>query len=128
MARVTEAEVREIIKDVSADYSDLTPFIAAATAMVDQRLDDSALGLSVALLKEIERWIAAHLVAVADPRRIEEKMGDGTDKFQAKLGNGLRVTHWGQTAIALDTSGTLKKITDGKGTGMIQTITPDLGD
>jgi hypothetical protein len=62
MARVSDAEVKAIL-DTTLDTA---PFIAAATLLVDRHLADQ--GLDSALLKEIERWLAAWLVCARDPR------------------------------------------------------------
>ena len=62
MARVTDAEVKAIL-DTTLDTA---PFIAAATLLVDQHL--ASAGLAAALLKELERWLAAWLVCARDPR------------------------------------------------------------
>lgn len=107
MARVTALEVQEIIEvdsTVLETTPDLTPYISAATSLVDELLvgkhDDDR-------LKEIERWLAAHFVAIRDVRRSSEKAGTVSESYQYKLGLGLSVTMHGQQAVRLDTSGTL---------------------
>ena len=102
MARVTDADVKQILDtDVST-----TPFILSANLLVDQWLLDK--GLSEALLTEIERWVAAHLTCMLDPRETAKAMGDSRVNFEAgRLGMGLQATRYGQQVLLLDTTGTL---------------------
>jgi len=122
MARVTADEVRAII-DVSTEVTDLTPFITAAGLLVD-KVDEKAI-LTDAQLKEVERWLAAHYVALRDPRRASEKAGSVGESYQYKLGLGLEVTTYGQQAIMLDTTGTLFQINKYGGTrsAVLQALT-----
>ncbi len=74
MARITEAEVKEVI-DTSITGS-LVAFIAAASSMVEDELGGK--GLSATRLKEIERYLSAHFVSVRDTSQgqiISEKIG-----------------------------------------------------
>lgn len=116
MARVTGSEVQEII-DVSADVltatPDLTPYITAANLLVTDLLGSST--LSSDTLKEIERWLSAHFVAIRDPRRASEKAGSVGESYQYKLGLRLSVTTYGQQAILLDTTGTLADVDENGG-------------
>ena len=109
MALVTTTEVAAII-DVSGDY-DLTPFILAADALMTQ-LDLEGKGLSDALLKEIQRWLAAHFAAQLEKRYASEKTGDAATAYQYKIDLRLQDTMYGQQAIILDTSGTLRNLND----------------
>ncbi|MGM0409194.1 MAG: hypothetical protein ACQEQF_00410 [Bacillota bacterium] len=103
--RVTSDEVKEIINtEITVD-----PFITAANLIVTNKLGSSALGDE--LLKEIERWLSAHLVAVSDKRISQESMGDASVKFDTnKKGLGLDSTEYGQQVKLLDTTGTLSKL------------------
>jgi len=108
MARVTDADVKQILDtDVST-----TPFILSANLLVDQWLLDK--GLSEALLTEIERWVAAHLTCMLDPRESQKRMGDQAVSFdQGTLTEGLGWTRYGQQAMLLDSSGTLTAVGTG---------------
>jgi len=100
----TSAEVKALID------TELTvePFIVAATFLYNARVgvalpDDQG---SVVLT-----WLAAHFVAVADPRETQESVGTGSWSFEGKasaLASGLSSTSYGQTALSLDTSGKLR--------------------
>lgn len=115
MARVTTAEVKEIIKIDSNIVPDvnIAAFITAANRLTTDALGTS--GLASATLKEIERWLAAHFITAADRRSLEEEADEIRQKFTVKVGLGLRNSHYGQAAIALDTTGILAQIADGKG-------------
>jgi len=125
MARVTADEVKEILEvsaDVLATTPDLTPFITSANLLVTDLLGTSS--LSSDQLKEIERWLAAHFVAIRDPRRSYERAGSVGEGFQHRLGLRLEVTTYGQQAIALDTTGTLADVneTGGKRSAMVKAL------
>ena len=107
MLRVTGTEVKAII-DTTLTASEIDPFITAANAMIDDLLSGS--GLTTAQLKEVERWLSAHLVHIRDPKLTEQDINDASDKYQVgKLGMGLEHTAYGQQAMFLDTTGTLAK-------------------
>jgi len=104
MPRVTEAEVQEIIETSVT----VTPFISAANLTVTQHL--SGKGLSSDLLKEIERWLAAHFAAMADPRVSQESVAGAAWTYEGQTGLGLDSTRYGQQAKLLDPTGTLAKL------------------
>lgn len=109
--RVSEAEVREII-DVDATLS-LTPFITVASLLVDEQVAPG--GASTAMLKEIERWLAAHFVAVRDPRETSKGIDSASVSYEAmRMGEGLKGTRYGQQALALDSSGKLTDLNKAK--------------
>ena len=86
----------------------LKAVIDTATALTDYvSAQDSAGVLNSALLKEIEKNLAAHFYALLDPQYLEKKTGDSSAVFQGETGKGLDYTPWGQTAKQLDVSGTL---------------------
>ncbi len=103
-ARVTDAEVREII-DIDVSITNITPFITIANLLVTDKLSDS--GLSVEMLKEIERWLSAHFVAIRDPRVKSESIGGISTSYRGTTGEGLKSTLYGQQVIMFDTTGTL---------------------
>ena len=99
MARVSGSEVQDII---DTDLETLTPFIT-----VESQLVDGISGLGAATLKEIERWLTAHFVAIRDQRTVKDSIGDSSNTYRGKTGMGLDFTSYGQMAKALDTSGHL---------------------
>jgi len=72
-------------------------------------------------LKLIETYLACHFYCIHDPRSQRERVGPLTFESQSKVDLGLDVTHYGQQAKRLDTSGGLamldEAITDGKQPG-----------
>ena len=105
MARVIDAEVKKII-DTTINTD---PFIEAANLIVTNRLGNQ--GVSDALLKEIERWFAAHLVAIREPQVKAIKAGDSMDTyFRGQEGKGLDSTPYGQQVKLLDPTGRMASI------------------
>lgn len=100
--RTTAAEVRAII-DIDSTITDLTPFITAASAVVDAQcssLDDATAAI-------VETWLSAHFVTIRDNRVSSETAGPTAQNYQYKLGLGLDCSMYGQTAMQLDSSGGL---------------------
>ena len=104
MALVTQDEVKVII---DTGLTDLTPFIAAAHIIVSEDLSNK--GFTNRRLTEIERWLAAHFVAMREDkaRLTGVETGDSQYTFGGELGEDLKFTRYGQQALILDTSGTL---------------------
>ena len=110
MARASAAEVKLIIE---TDLPDATvdAFIASATLLVDQYIEDTTCHDSTSL-KQVELWISAHLLSIRDNSRGSEKLGDAQESQRAPgvLLKGLDSSYWGQTALAFDCSGILADI------------------
>lgn len=107
MARVTPAEVKAII---DTDKINLLPFIDAANALVTEVLGET--DLSSTLLKEIERWMSAHFIAMSGSDSdagevVEEEVGESRVKYTFDRGTGFSNTRYGKQAIMLDTTGRL---------------------
>jgi len=106
--RVIPSEVKEII---TTELTDLDAFIAAANTIVEDNLVGK--GLSTARLKEIERWLAAHFTAMKEDsaRVVEEEVRESRNRYgentRGVLGEGLKLTRYGQQAMVLDTTGAL---------------------
>lgn len=113
--RVTDCEVKAII---NTDIEKIRPYIIPADLMVTQYLGSK--GLDDELLKEITRWLAAHLVAVNDQRLKSEKIGDATDQYHGETGMGLDFTAYGQQVKVLDPTGTFAAI--GKRTAFFEVL------
>jgi len=105
MPRVTDLEVFAII-DTSLTNIDV--FINTANMMVTSWLETA--GLTDEVLKEIERYLAAHVLSVQDQRVKSVGVDVLSESYQGQWGMGLNGTSYGQMAILLDTSGTLGKI------------------
>lgn len=104
MARTTGALVSGII-EVDANIS-LDPFIEIANDLVTECCGD-VVAYTAARLERIERWLAAHFYAVRDMRVESEKAGPVSEKKQSAVDLGFDTSHYGQTAMRLDTNGGL---------------------
>lgn len=110
MARTNSSDVLDIVT-TSLGAGSVDAHINVANRLVTNWLGST--DLTDETLREIERQVAAHLVSLQDPRNVEE----GADGVRVKrerptLGEGLAGTPYGQTAISLDTTGTLAQLTD----------------
>jgi hypothetical protein len=119
MARTTEADVKKII-DTELTIEEVTPFLETANVMITQNLSDE--GYSDELMKQIETWLAAHFVAIRDPRVSREKFGDGDQTFHGKSGMGLAHTPYGQQVMMLDSHGILATVSNTKGPADMRTL------
>lgn len=101
------ASVRELVTTGLSDEAIRHNFIVTANVWREHLLDES--GLSTSLLGEIEKYLAAHLVAVAEEKGglIRETLGDATDAYSDNYSSGLGATRFGQIATTLDTTGVL---------------------
>jgi len=108
MARVTALEVKDIL-DTDLSDSVVEAFINDASNLIDELFEDET-GVSDELLASIEKWVAAHFVAIRDQRPKSEKVGDASITYHGTSGKGLEFTPYGQQALLLDTTGRLKSI------------------
>jgi len=120
MARVTEAEVKKIISTTLTD-EEVTPLLDSANVLITAVLADE--GYGDAILKEIEKWLAAHFVAIRDPQISKEKIGDVDAVYQGKTGLGLNHTSYGQQVMLLEHHGKLAEIAQSKGPAEVKVIT-----
>lgn len=115
MPRTTRTLVAEVIElDVSIVPNDaaMLPFITVANELVTEVCTGTA-GPKVAYTAErlelIERWLTAHFYTNRDPRTASESAGVSAS-YQSKIDLGLDTSHYGQTAMRLDTNGGLSKL------------------
>lgn len=104
MALVSESEVKVLIntnKDVAA-------FIDTAHLIVTEDLANS--GHSSDRLKQIELYLAAHFVALAEEKGniSAKKVGEASERYAMTFDRGFAITRFGQNAIDLDTTGILR--------------------
>lgn len=120
MARVTTSEVLEIM-DTTLTETQLTPYVISANVFVTETL--SGTSLSDDMLKEIERWLAAHFAAMTKERQSKkEEAGGASIEWGVKFGSELEATTYGQIALSLDSSKTLINLQKGKGTPSIYAV------
>lgn len=113
-ATTTIAAVQKIIQYDTVLIPDVQPFIDSAIVLVDAIIGTAA---NDTILELVTRYLAAHLMAVTDPRTATEQVKSIQVSYQHKLSQGLGITHFGATAMLLDTSGKLaahnQKVLDG---------------
>jgi hypothetical protein len=106
--RVSPDEVKEIIT-TEVGTSDIGVCIKGANLIVDTYLANQSLGAE--LLKEIERWLAAHLLAMSkDPRERNVRVGEAEVRYTGNFGKGLEATTFGQVVLSLDSTGKLSNL------------------
>jgi hypothetical protein len=117
--RASEEEVKQIIQTALTE-EEISPFLLAANTLVTAVLSDE--GYGTVLLKEIERWLAAHLVAIRDPQVKSETIGAVQASYHGQSGLGLNFTPYGQQVMLLDHHGKLAEIQLSKGTAEIKVM------
>ena len=125
MARTTAAAVQLILNDDYGQLEDgslpsLTPFIDTANAIVS-RVATMAVAagftLSTAELELIERWLSAHAYVMNDQVAKNRSFAGGVSAtYQGEQGMYFEASKYGQMAMALDFSGSLRKISRGSTT------------
>ena len=90
MARTTIDLLKDILDDTELSDPILTSYITGANTFVTGVL--SGEGLSTALLAEIERWIAAHMIASTRERMAEK---EGAGGAEIKYTGGLQIVLFG---------------------------------
>ena len=58
-------------------------------------------------LEFVERYLAAHLYCIRDPRPVSEKAGSVSVSYQSAVSTNFASSHYGQMAMAYDYSGAL---------------------
>lgn len=108
MVRTTTVLVGGIIEvDVKIT---LTPFIEVANELVTECCSED--DYTTTRLELIERWLAAHFYTVRDMRAETEKAGPVSERKQSKVDLGFDSSHYGQTAMRLDTAGGLTRLNE----------------
>ena len=110
MARVTATEVKEILDNCVVTDSVVEAMIDAGTLVIDSVFEDDT-DVGTTLLKEIERWFIAHMVASTLHRTTkEEKVGDAQAVYTGSWGIGLDSTPYGQMVKQLDITGKMSNM------------------
>jgi len=107
MARTTELAVQNILGTNYDGSTDVDPFIATATNIVDRlsALDTESV-LSATTLELIERWLSAHFYTVMDPLKKSEGRGKSNASYNDRS--------YLDMAKMLDSSGNLGNLMSGK--------------
>jgi hypothetical protein len=108
--RVVASEVRQIMDNCTLSDQVVDSFIVAANAVINKVFaEDTETGAT--LLKEIEKWFTAHMIASTLSRTTsEEKVGDASLKYTGQWGKNLDSTPYGQMVKVLDTSSKMSNV------------------
>jgi len=110
-ARTDVKNVR-LVLDTSLEDEAIELAILVANRIITAEFSGTT--LTSAQLQDIETYLAAHFASLRDPRmRRENIAGEWSYEVLGDVGIGLRATFHGQTAILLDTTGVLGKLSDG---------------
>lgn len=120
MPRTTFANVAAIIEldpAIVSDDATLLPFSTVANELVTEWCVGPLHGpiapevaYSDTRLELIERWLTAHIYTNRDPRAASEGAGSVSASYQSRVDLGFDTSHYGQTAMRLDTAGGLARL------------------
>ena len=103
--RVDYDDVKAIMDNCTTADATVTIFITTANAIIN-KVFASDTTMTEDLLTEMEKWLAAHLIASTVFRTAsEEKLGDASLKYTGEWGKKLESTPYGQMVLILDSSG-----------------------
>lgn len=115
--RVTATEVKSII-DTSLADSVVDVYIGSANAMVNDVLGTG----TTSILKEIERWLTAHMISLTRERMAAKEGAGGAEiEYVGKTGEGLSSTPYGQMVLELDDTGAMAAL--GRKKAFIRAVT-----
>lgn len=107
MARTDPTTVKSIMQTGLGD-PEINALINIANPIVTRVVGGE--GMTDAVLKDIETYLTAHLIAIGKERQPrEERVGDIWVKYQENPKGWLESTTFGQTVIFLDESGNLAR-------------------
>ena len=114
VARVEATQVKELVMTAKSDEVIDTNFVKTANHLVDTHLLGK--GLNDETLRQIELYLAAHFLTVAEEGGaiMRDAYGDASTLYANVYSAGLSMTRFGQQAMLFDTSGTLAKLTTNK--------------
>lgn len=101
---VTPADVKRIIEYDEQLIPDAQPFIDDAVTLLSSIFPDD---YPPTTMDVVTRYMAAHLIAITDPRVASEQVKSLQTSYQYRLDKGLGITMYGATAMMLDSSGLL---------------------
>lgn len=115
MATVNLQDLKNVF-DTELGDDPLNLHIDAAERLVERELS----GQSTDLQNDVALYLAAHFASVQERREDSASFGDVEIDFEGDTGMGLSSSHYGQTAIDLDTTGTLRRIDEGRKTAQVE--------
>lgn len=112
MARTSVAAVQKVIRfrNTGGNPDALLSAITTANVFLTRVCGSSyneTLAADIALMAEIEKYLAAHFFQIFKPSRSYEMAKTVSQKIETKIDFSLRLTRHGQQAMLLDVSGKL---------------------
>lgn len=107
MARVTADELALVISNAPTDPI-MEAFIGDASLWVDTHLVGACTALTAAVLKAVEKYLAAHYLSMRYPVLKSAKVGDTQDTFQ--VAGDDEVTPYLRAAAGLDPCGIVQDL------------------
>ena len=118
MPRTTTAAVQAVLTHDWDTETALDPFIEAASSLVDGAVAlASDRGLTLTNPEIVERWLSAHFYKYAADRQFKGRDVQGAvtgGAFEGQTGNYLEGTTYGQMAMSLDGTGSLRALSKGQ--------------
>ena len=113
--RTTSEKVKELLfRDFDdEDCPSLDPAVAAANALTDRVVSAATSKGESLTTKEaelVERYLAAHFYCQSDRQYSSSNTEGSSGSFAGQSGMYLESTSYGQTAMLLDTSGSLREL------------------
>jgi hypothetical protein len=125
MARTTESDVRAVV-DTALPGTTIIRFINQAHRLVQDAIVTPGADYGSERLRDIETYLAAHLVALRDPLVTSEKLGDASRTYLVPTGQqGLAATPYGQMAMTHDHLGYLAGCSALKGRASLEAYPDD---
>lgn len=111
--RAGENDLNGVIeRDSSIEVTSFLRIANAITNLVQSKDRDGL--LNDEMLLEIETQLAAHFYCQKDPRYKSKSFGKASAGYAGQTGLGFEFTEYGQMAMRLDLTGTLKQMNEDK--------------
>ncbi|MDH7554331.1 MAG: hypothetical protein QHH74_11810 [Spirochaetota bacterium] len=102
----TYDEVQELMQNTSIDSMYITNILITVDRILTKVYEHYTGTISDDLLREIQKYYAAHIIASTTQRMSsEEKVGEAQIKYIGKWDVGFNSTPYGQLLLGLDSSG-----------------------
>jgi len=109
--RVTATEVKAIMDTELTDVQ-VNAYITSANVTVNEIMGTTE---TTDILKEIERWLCAHMISITRERQAAKEGADEANiTYTGKYGMALQSTSYGQMVLTLDTTGAFADASDAK--------------
>jgi len=111
---VTRAQLLLVCKEIDEETpeEETASFIMTAHTLLVNALD--GYGVADGLMGQVALYLSAHFAVLSYPAVSREQLVSLGQSYVSKIGLGLENTRYGLTAVALDPTGALKDLSDGK--------------